>query len=1321
MSNRRLVIGSGVAAGAVCIGLWMSAQWRGETAGGRAEARELALPGKERQETAGARGAAGAGQAESDQADQSRPSDKTGTPDRPGSGMSPSAGTPAAVSAVPQAVAGGQASPTAAAASAAAGEPGKKDEPDKPEAAVAAVSLADLLEAGADLSDPAQRAAVVEKLRISEEKEKAEAEALADQLGLPKRVTRPDGSVVELMRFENGQPKYVGTRNANAAISTGADVLQKAPYSLTGAGMVIGLWDGGSALESHQEFGGRVTSKDGADADDHATHVAGTMIAAGVVAAAKGMAPEARVDSYDWNSDLSEMTARGAAFPGEEGKIALSNHSYGLLTGWYYTGLNSPKWAWYGSGTTAAGTDPDFGRYSSESRDNDALAVSLPYYLIVRAAGNDRTDDPAAGEPVSLSTSTSASRAVSYNSALHPAGDGDYKQGYETISYDETAKNILTVGAVTDAVSGGLRSVARASVLSFSSWGPTDDGRIKPDVVANGDQLYSSTAEGNSAYASYSGTSMATPNATGSAALLVQLYGKLFPGGAMRASTLKGLLIHTADDLGTPGPDYQTGWGLVNVKSAADLLQAWHDQPGRPRVLEDRVATAGSVSRQYSLAWDGVSPIRATLCWTDPAGTTTGSADSRTARLVNNLDLTVTGPEGTVYSPWVMPYVGNWSAAMLSAPAVTGKNNTDNVEQVLVPSPETAGLYTVRVTVSGSLTGGSQNFSLLLSGGAPGGTLPAPLLTSISPDSATSGTVTLSLAGSGFLLGSRVTLEKAGQTAVAATGEEIVSDSIRCRVAVGGLRSGDWDVVVTNPDGQRAELAASFTVTGPIWEDSLEETDTSGWTDSASFGTASPWALSTARSHSATHSFYSSMPGVRNVADLYSPPIDIPAEAENLRLTFWHSYTFSTSRAGGVLEYSLDGGTVWTDVAAAGSGASFTSGGYNAVLKSSGSSTSTTTANPLDGRSGWSGAATSFTQAVLDLKEVTKFAGKSLRLRWRLATGKSSGTGSTGYWYVDDVVLAGSVPAAAVLPPSLTAAASASPRIVTGTSAELKVGVSDGGDGSTLTYTWSSTGDFLAPVQFSDNGTSTASSTTVTFAKAGHYALSVSARSADNLSVTSSVEVTVEATATRLEITPAPGVRISKGGTQAFTLNALDQFGMEMSVPSAVEWAATGGTISEEGLFTAGNEGGLPFTVSAVSGPLSAASGGRIIGQNLVAWEQSYFGEAAVLGGSENLRDEDHDSVVNLLEYALGSDPTTPDQPPQPVYDGESLSMTFLRPRELPDAVYEVQVSPDLRNWSPVPLEVVTEGDPERVKAVFTIPDKAAGQYFMRLKVTTAE
>jgi hypothetical protein len=570
-------------------------------------------------------------------------------------------------------------------------------------------SVADVF-ANRDMSDPVQRAEAVEEIRAIQEARKAAAVAMAQERGLPTRIERADGTVQEVVEIdEAGELLYFTTHNLNAAISTGADRLRTV-NGLTGSGLVIGMWDGGSGRSTHQEFaGGRMLVKDGSPSIDHATHVGGTMIASGVQTSARGMAVSAVVDTYDWDSDLTEMTGRAAASPGQAGRIPISNHSYGYIRGWNWDGQ---RWVWTGSGTTASAIETNFGRYNARTRDLDSLAFNNPYYLMFWSAGNERSNNPSTGSTVSI-----GGNLVTYDPALHPPGDGVYRGGFETIADNAVAKNVIVVGAVTDAVTGGSRDVTKANPTSFTSYGPTDDGRIKPDLVANGDGLYSSWNSSDTSYATISGTSMASPNAAGTAALLVQHYGNLFPGGAMRSSTLKGLLIHTADDRGHPGPDYKFGWGLVNGEAAAALLTDHANNPSKIRLNEGRISTSNTViSHQFT--WDGVSPIRATLSWTDPAGVATTTSDLRTARLVNNLNVKIVGPNGVEYFPYVMPFVGTWTQASMDLPATTGINNTDNVEQVYLAAPPVAGVYQAVVSYSGSLANNQQDYSLLISGSA---------------------------------------------------------------------------------------------------------------------------------------------------------------------------------------------------------------------------------------------------------------------------------------------------------------------------------------------------------------------------------------------------------------------------------------------------------------------------------------------------------------------------------------------------------------------------------------------------------------------------
>jgi hypothetical protein len=177
----------------------------------------------------------------------------------------------------------------------------------------------------------------------------------------------------------------------------------------------------------------------------------------------------------------------------------------------------------------------------------------------------------------------------------------------------------------------------------------------------------------------------------------------------MRSATLKALLIHTADDLGNPGPDYCYGWGLINAKEAAEHILSHKDFPIARKIVEDAVTTT-TKARSYQFVWDGTSAIRATLAWTDPPATVEQGLDDSSARLVNDLDLRIVGPDGAVHSPFIL------DPAQPDHAAGTGDNVLDNVEQVLIPTPKLPGTYTVRVTFKGSLVNDKQEYSLFLSG-----------------------------------------------------------------------------------------------------------------------------------------------------------------------------------------------------------------------------------------------------------------------------------------------------------------------------------------------------------------------------------------------------------------------------------------------------------------------------------------------------------------------------------------------------------------------------------------------------------------------------
>lgn len=1048
-------------------------------------------------------------------------------------------------------------------------------------------SITEALVRAGDLRVPENRAAAVEDVRLVQDRRQASAMARARMLGLPVRTELPDGrGVQELMGWEGDKPLYYATRNAIAAISTGSSQIRMPPYSAEGLGGTVGVWDAGSIRATHQEFGGRVTIKDGAANHYHSTHVGGTIGATGVVASARGMAPNIRIDSYDWNSDLSEMVSRGAAASGEAGKIYVSNHSYGILSGWAYTG--TPLYTWQGSGTTAAGYEDDFGRYNTSACDLDALAHSAPFYTIFWAAGNDRSDNPSAGNSVALSP---GGATVSYDPALHPPGDGTYRSGYENISFNGLAKNAVVIGAVNDAVTSGSRDVAKATMTTFSCWGPADDGRIKPDLVANGYQLYSTYIGSDTAYETLSGTSMATPNAAGTAQQLVGYYASRFSGQYMRASTLKGLLIHTGDDIGMPGPDYRNGWGLINAKAAADLIASVATNPAVPRLVEQQL-TSSVTTRTHTFMWDGVSPIRVTLCWTDPAGAATTTHDLRTPRLVNNLNLRVVGPTGIQHFPYVMPFVGTWTVASMSSAATTGTNNTDNVEQVLVAAPPAMGEYQAIIASSGTLANNQQIYSLLISGSGPS----APGPQSVTPDSAETGSVALTITGESFAAGAVVAFFRADQSDVPAAVSSVTPASIACTLDVTSMAKGLWGVRVTNPDGKSGMLQGAFAVVGTLWGQPFD-VGAPGWSTSVTLGTGgSGWMMTEVQSHTLAKSYTIVPPSARKTDNLISEGIALSPSAQRLRFHFWHKHN-TESYDGCLLELSPNGGTTWHAIGAAGSGASFVEGGYTSNVQGRGGNPNNR--SEFVGKPAWTGnSGSAFTQVVVALDSAI-YAGATVKARWRLGTDSVNDTG-TWYWYVDSVRITGYD--TSNLPPTLVTPAAADPATLIGASTVVSVLAADDGGEAALTYTWSVDDTPEHPVAFSANGSNAARQTTATFCAAGDYAVVVTVRDLEGLTVTSAVTVVVQTTPAAVVVSPT-SAEVETGQTQAFGAVADDQFGLPLDPQPAFAWSVSGGgMIDTNGRFTAGVTAGGPHTVVAEALGLSGTAQVTVLPPPIVYW-----------------------------------------------------------------------------------------------------------------------
>ncbi|MBS3117526.1 S8 family serine peptidase, partial [Candidatus Woesearchaeota archaeon] len=321
------------------------------------------------------------------------------------------------------------------------------------------------------------------------------------------------------------------------------------------------------------------------------------------------------------------------------------------------------------------------GSYSSDSVEVDDYAFNNTDFLILFAGGNTG------------------------------GGNDDGTGGtLNTVQCPATAKNILSVAATEDnhpdqgAASDNINQVA-----SFSSRGLTDDGRIKPDLAAPGTNVVStqSTISGigscnadfasNTNYSYCSGTSMATPLAAGAAALVRQYYVEnqsITP----TASLIKASLINGAQDVGYGIPSNQVGWGRINITNSVF--------PVSPRtiVYQDNVSlssTGNSTIFNYTVVNNTVE-LKATLVWTDYPSTASASIN-----LVNNLDLRVTSPNGTLF-------YGN----DFTSPHNDTLDTLNNVEQVILPTPDN-GTYLVNVTGQ-NIPNGPQTFSLVISGGLTG-------------------------------------------------------------------------------------------------------------------------------------------------------------------------------------------------------------------------------------------------------------------------------------------------------------------------------------------------------------------------------------------------------------------------------------------------------------------------------------------------------------------------------------------------------------------------------------------------------------------------
>jgi len=459
----------------------------------------------------------------------------------------------------------------------------------------------------------------------------------------------------------------IGFFNNYARSLTQVDaVLNNHNGGLNGTGEVGALSDSGLD-QDHGDFTGRVRGlyhnfgpdNSGADMNSgHGTHVAATMVGDGSGdGSTQGVAPAATFHFYQLEHDQSGTLARWGSL------YDMFRHS------WQNNArVQSNSW----------GAQSSWGQYTADSRSADSFLNDYDDFLVLFAAGNEGS------------------------------------QGSQSIAPPATAKNVLTVGAST---TGRPGTGAAGSVASFSSIGPTADGRIKPDIVAPGVQICSARAyeaqnpagwscssarhSGTSTplYMSADGTSTATPVVGGAALLARQFLRQELLITSPDSALIKAVLINGAKDLGTANiPNMDEGWGQL------DLEESLYPMNGiiAKNIFHDTSQTlAPGLSYAYNYALDGSYGLDVTLVWNDQEGSS--SATQSASRLVNDLDLVVTAPDGTVYK-------GNDFASGFSTTGGS-KDSLNNVERVRLSSGP-VGDWRVTVSHAG---GSSQGYALVIS------------------------------------------------------------------------------------------------------------------------------------------------------------------------------------------------------------------------------------------------------------------------------------------------------------------------------------------------------------------------------------------------------------------------------------------------------------------------------------------------------------------------------------------------------------------------------------------------------------------------------
>ncbi|MEJ7588208.1 MAG: S8 family serine peptidase, partial [Ferruginibacter sp.] len=301
--------------------------------------------------------------------------------------------------------------------------------------------------------------------------------------------------------------------------------------------------------------------------------------------------------------------------------------------------------------------------------DNRMSLTNNSYYSVEDGCpGNGEYDvlsnyiDQQQGKFPELSHVVAAGNDGGYACAPYPLSYATVKSGWQS------AKNVLTIGAINS---------VDYSIAGFSSRGPVMDGRIKPEITTTGTAINSTVTYNN--YGLNSGTSMASPVATGSLALMYERYRQLHGGANPKSSLIKALACNTAEDLGNAGPDFTFGFGMLNARRAVEAIDS-------NRYFTNTVSNGGNTIHLIGVPAN-TRRLKVMLYWAD-----TAAAINAAVALVNDLDLTLSTPASTLHRPLVL----NPSPAGVNNIAVEGADHVNNIEQVIIENPA-AGTYTIHV------------------------------------------------------------------------------------------------------------------------------------------------------------------------------------------------------------------------------------------------------------------------------------------------------------------------------------------------------------------------------------------------------------------------------------------------------------------------------------------------------------------------------------------------------------------------------------------------------------------------------------------------